>query len=608
MTKFLKYMKPYSGMMVAVVVFLTVEAMIALILPGYMADIVNEGVLPGQLSVIWRNGGIMLLLTLLSMLVALITGFFTARTAVGVSNDLREAVYEKVLQFSDAEVSRFNTSSLITRTTNDIVQVQNTLMMAIRQFIYAPIIAVGGIIRALERSTDLAWIVVLATAIMLVLMGALFFIALPKYKAWQNLIDRLNMVSRENLSGILVVRAFSTQQFEKERFNKANTELAGTERFVNQTFAIMTPVIYLLMNLTTALIVWVGARQVYEFRADIGDIFAFLQYGMLIIFAFLMISIMFIMVPRAVVSMNRINEVLDTEGSIKNSPSPTPFPENFKGIVEFRDVSFRYPDASEEDENVLENISFTAKPGETTAIIGATGVGKTSVFKLLLRFFDVTDGGIFLDGVDIRHVHKEELHNKIGYVSQKASLFTGTIRSNLLYADKEATEEKVRNAVEISQSEAFITDKPEGYESNVAQGGSNFSGGQRQRLSIARALVKDAPINLFDDSFSALDVKTDAMLRAALKEKMGGKTTIVIAQRISSILDADQILVLDHGKIAGIGKHSELMATCEVYKEIAASQLTEEESGAGAGHGAKDAPLLAHASGAGSNIAKEVTP
>jgi len=601
-------MKPYSGMMVAVVVFLTVEAMIALILPGYMADIVNEGVLPGQLSVIWRNGGIMLLLTLLSMLVALITGFFTARTAVGVSNDLREAVYEKVLQFSDAEVSRFNTSSLITRTTNDIVQVQNTLMMAIRQFIYAPIIAVGGIIRALERSTDLAWIVVLATAIMLVLMGALFFIALPKYKAWQNLIDRLNMVSRENLSGILVVRAFSTQQFEKERFNKANTELAGTERFVNQTFAIMTPVIYLLMNLTTALIVWVGARQVYEFRADIGDIFAFLQYGMLIIFAFLMISIMFIMVPRAVVSMNRINEVLDTEGSIKNSPSPTPFPENFKGIVEFRDVSFRYPDASEEDENVLENISFTAKPGETTAIIGATGVGKTSVFKLLLRFFDVTDGGIFLDGVDIRHVHKEELHNKIGYVSQKASLFTGTIRSNLLYADKEATEEKVRNAVEISQSEAFITDKPEGYESNVAQGGSNFSGGQRQRLSIARALVKDAPINLFDDSFSALDVKTDAMLRAALKEKMGGKTTIVIAQRISSILDADQILVLDHGKIAGIGKHSELMATCEVYKEIAASQLTEEESGAGAGHGAKDAPLLAHASGAGSNIAKEVTP
>ena len=587
---FLKYMKPYSGMMFAVVVFLAAEAMIALILPSYMANIINDGVLPGHLSAIWRNGGIMLVLTLLSMLVALITGFFTAQTATGVSNDLREAVYEKVLSFSDAEVNRFNTSSLITRTTNDIMQVQNTLMMAIRQFIYAPIIAVGGVIRALGRSTDLAWIVVLATAIMLVLMGILFFIALPKYKAWQELIDRLNLVSRENLSGILVVRAFSTQKFEKKRFKEANKNLADTERFVNQTFAFMTPMISLVLNLTTAMIVWVGARQVSAFRADIGDIFAFLQYGMLIIFSFLMISVMFIFVPRAVVSMNRINEVLLTEGSIPYNENPVPFPADFKGIVEFRDVTFKYPDAMEDDESVLNNISFTAKPGETTAIIGATGVGKTSIFKLLLRFFDVTGGGIFLDGIDIRDVHKEELHNKIGYVAQKASLFAGTILTNLLYADKEATEERIKNAVEISQSEAFIQGKPEGYESNVAQGGSNFSGGQRQRLSIARALVKDAPIILFDDSFSALDVKTDALLRAALKNKMGDKTAIVIAQRISSIMDADQILVLDHGRIAGIGKHKELMKTCDVYKEIAASQLSEE-----AGRGAEDASLLAHA-------------
>jgi len=578
MSKVFEFMKPYSWMMFFIVVLLAAEAMFALILPGYMADIVNDGVIPGHISVIWRNGGMMLLITLASMAAALVVGYFTARTATGVSNDLREAVYNKVLGFSNAEVNKFNTSSLITRTTNDIMQVQNTLMMAIRQFIYAPIIAVGGIIRALDRSTDMAWIIALATIIMLTLMGILFFIALPKFTSLQKLIDRLNTVTRENLSGILVVRAFSTQKFEKKRFEKANKELASTERFVNVTFAFMTPIIALIMNLTTAAIVWVGAQQASAFRADIGDIFAFLQYGMLIIFSFLMISMMFIMVPRAVVSANRIKEVLETEGSIIFKDEPTPFPQHFKGEVEFRNVSFRYPDATENDDNVLNNISFTAKPGQTTAIIGATGAGKTSIFKLLLRFFDVTGGGIYIDGVDIRDVHKEELHNKIGYVAQKASLFTGTIRSNLLYADKDATEEAIERAVSISQSEAFIAGKPEGYESNVAQGGTNFSGGQRQRLSIARALVKNAPINMFDDSFSALDVKTDAQLRAALKEKMGEKTTIVIAQRISSIMDAEQIVVLDNGTIAGLGTHKELMKNCNIYREIAASQLAEGEA------------------------------
>jgi len=578
MSKVFEFMKPYTWMMVCIVGLLAAEAMFALILPGYMADIVNDGVIPGHISVIWRNGLIMLGLTLLSMTAALVTGYFTARTATGVSNDLREAVYNKVLSFSNAEVNKFNTSSLITRTTNDIMQVQNTLMMAIRQFIYAPIIAVGGIIRALDRSTDMAWIVALATIIMMVLMGVLFIIALPKYTSLQKLIDRLNTVTRENLSGILVVRAFSTQRFEKKRFGEANKELADTERFVNQVFAVMTPVIMLIMNVTTAAIVWVGAQQASAFRSDIGDIFAFLQYGMLIIFSFLMISMMFIMVPRAVVSANRIKEVLDTEGSIEYKDDPVPFPQDFKGTVEFRNVSFRYPDATAEDGNVLSNISFTANPGETTAIIGATGAGKTSLFKLILRFFDVTGGGVYIDGIDIRDVHKEELHNKIGYVAQKATLFTGTIRSNLLYADKDASEEAIANAVKISQSEGFIQGKPDGYESNVAQGGANFSGGQRQRLSIARALVKNAPINIFDDSFSALDVKTDAQLRAALKAKMGDKTTIVIAQRISSIIDAEQIVVLDNGKVAGIGTHRELMKNCDVYREIAASQLTEEEA------------------------------
>ncbi|MCL2225322.1 MAG: ABC transporter ATP-binding protein/permease [Defluviitaleaceae bacterium] len=577
MNQFLKYMKPYGGFMLVIIVLLTAEAYFALVLPSYMADIVNDGVLTGRLSVIWRNGLIMLGLTFLSMLIALVVGFFTAKTATGVANDLREAVYEKVLRFSSAEVSKFNTSSLITRTTNDIVQVQNTLMMAIRQFIYAPVIAVGGIIRALERSTDMAWTVVIPTAIMMAAIGILCVVALPKYKKWQDLIDRINLVSRENLSGILVVRAFSTQGFEKKRFNEANTDLATTERFVNQAFSFLTPVIMLVMNLTTALIVWVGAHQASAFRADIGDIFAFLQYGMLIIFSFLMISMMFILVPRAIVSMKRIEEVLDTEGSIKPAENPLPFPDNFKGVVEFKDVTFRYPDATENDDNVLEGISFTAQPGQTTAIIGATGVGKSTILKLLLRFFDVTSGGIYIDGIDIRDAHKEELHHKIGYVAQKASLFSGTIMSNLLYADKDATEAQVKKAVEISQSAEFIAGKPEGYEANVAQGGANFSGGQRQRLSIARALVKDAPINLFDDSFSALDVKTDALLRAALKKESPNKTTIVIAQRISSIMDADLILVLDGGKIAGSGKHKELMKTCDVYREIAESQLSEEE-------------------------------
>jgi len=413
---------------------------------------------------------------------------------------------------------------------------------------------------------------------MIGICAILFIVALPKFKALQKLIDRLNLVSRENLSGILVVRAFSTQRFEKKRFAEANKKLADTELFVNQTFAFMTPIIALVMNVTTALIVWVGAQHVSAFRADIGDIFAFLQYGMLIIFAFLMISIMFIMVPRAVVCAERIKEVLETKGSIRYRKDPLPLPTDFKGIVEFRDVSFRYPDATENDDNVLNNISFTARPGKTTAIIGATGCGKTTVLKLLLRFFDVSSGAIYIDGMDIRDIRKEELHDKIGYVPQKASLFTGTIRSNLLYADKSATDERIKTAAEIAQAETFIQEKEGGYEHNVAQGGANFSGGQKQRLSIARALVKNAPIYLFDDSFSALDLKTDAQLRAALKRNMRNCTMLIVAQRISTIMEADQIIVLDNGKIAGLGAHSELMKTCEVYREIAASQLNEEEA------------------------------
>ncbi|MCL2616664.1 MAG: ABC transporter ATP-binding protein/permease [Defluviitaleaceae bacterium] len=577
MSKIFEYMKPYTAILLCIVALLFVEAVCALLLPSYMADIVNDGVLPGHMPVIWRNGLIMLLITLFSMVAALVAGYFTAITATGVANDLRQAVFQKVLSFSNAELNRFSTSSLITRTTNDIMQVQNTLVMAIRLFIYSPMIGIGGIIRALERNVSMTWIIGLATFLMVGIMVILFFVALPKYKLVQSLIDRLNLVSRENLSGILVVRAFSTQRFEKQRFEKANRDLSETNLFVDQTFSLITPTIMLTLNLTTALIVWIGAREASAFRVDIGDIFAFLQYGMLIIFAFLMVAIMLVLLPRAVVSAQRIKEVLETESSIQFTENPLQLPKDFKGEIEFKDVRFRYPDASEEDDNVLDGISFTAKPGQTTAIIGSTGSGKTTILRLLLRFFDTTGGAILVDGVDIRRVTKKDLHDKIGYVSQKALLFTGSIRSNLLYADKAATEEQIQDAAETAQAWAFIQGKPEGYASNVAQGGSNLSGGQRQRLSIARALVKNAPIYLFDDSFSALDLKTDALLRAALKRKTGNSTMLIVAQRISTIMDADQIVVLDNGKVAGLGNHTQLMKTCEVYREIAASQLSEEE-------------------------------
>jgi len=572
-----KYLRPYILMVLITVALLAVEVVAALALPGYMADIVNDGVIMGHISVIWRNGAIMLLITLGSVIVAVITGFFTARTATGVANDLRQAVFEKVIRFSNAEINTFSTSSLITRTTNDITQVQTTLMWAIRLLIYAPMLAVGGIMRALYRSVSMTWIVALATIIMVGTMAVLFLIALPKFKLVQGLIDRLNLVSRENLSGILVVRAFNTQAFEKKRFDKANKELAETNLFVDQTFALMLPVVNLVLNLTTALIVWVGARQASAFQVNIGDIFAFLQYGILIIFSFLMVAMMLVLLPRAVVSAGRIKEVLETKSSLMYKSDPIRLTDDFKGVIEFRDVSFRYPDSTDDDDNVLSKISFTANPGQTTAIIGATGSGKSSILKLMLRFYDVIGGEILVDGVDIRDIFKEDLHDKIGYVPQKALLFTGTIYSNLLYADKNASGERIFDAVDTAQAKGFIQDKPEGYESNVAQGGSNLSGGQRQRLSIARALVKNAPVYLFDDSFSALDLKTDAQLRAALKRKTGNSTMVIVAQRISTIMDADQIIVLEHGEVAGLGKHKELMRTCEVYREIAASQLSEEE-------------------------------
>lgn len=576
MSKIFEYTKPYVPMLLLCIVLLSVEAYSALILPGRMADIVNDGVLAGNTSLIWNTGLSMLFVSAIGVFCALTVCYLSAKISTGVANDLREAVFKKVLHFSNAEINKFSTSSLITRTTNDITQIQSTLIMSIRMLIYAPVLGVGGIIRASNRDMSMTWIIAIATLIMVGIIAVLIIVVLPKFKMVQTLIDRMNMVSRENLSGILIVRAFNTQQFEKQRFDKANKDLADTNRFVEQSFAFVTPSIMLIINVTTALIVWFGAHQVSAFRIDVGDLFAFMQYGILILFSFIMLAVLFVFLPRAVVSSERIKEVLETEGTLLYRKDPLTLPKDFKGNVEFRDVTFRFPDATEEDDPVLKNISFKCQAGETTAIIGATGSGKSTVLQLLLRFYDVTSGGIYVDGYDIRDISKQELHNKIGYVPQKAHLFTGTIRSNLLYADKKAGEDRMKEAIEIAQSTEFINEKPEKYDSNVAQGGTNFSGGQRQRLSIARALVKNAPIYLLDDSFSALDLKTDALLRAALKRKTGaGSTKVIVAQRISTIMDADQIIVLEHGKIAGLGTHFELLSNCEVYREIAASQLSE---------------------------------
>jgi ATP-binding cassette subfamily B protein len=446
--------------------------------------------------------------------------------------------------------------------------------MAIRMLIYAPIIGVGGIIKALSKSASMSWIIALAVIVLLSLIGSVFMIALPKFKAIQKLIDRLNLVTRENLSGMMVIRAFNTQKFEEGRFDKANRDLTDTNLFVSRVMIVLFPAMMLIMNGITLLIVWIGSHQIAESSMQVGDMMAFMQYAMQILFAFIMMSFMFIMIPRASVSAQRIDEVLKVEPSILDPKEPKHFAKQVKGLVEFKNVSFRYPGA---EEDVLKNISFKAMPGQTTAFIGSTGSGKSTLINLLPRFYDITKGEVLIDGVDIKAVTQHELRDLIGYVPQRGSLFKGTIESNLKYADENATEEELRKAAEIAQAMEFINEKPEGFNSEISQGGTNVSGGQKQRLSIARALVKKPKIFIFDDSFSALDFKTDSALRKALKTETASSTLLIVAQRISTIKNAEQIIVLDEGKVVGIGTHEELMANCTTYQEIALSQLSKEE-------------------------------
>lgn len=527
-----------------------------------------------QTGYILKIGLFMLLIAFIGGIATVFVGLLSSKIATGVARNLRKQVFKKVESFSNKEFDQFSTASLITRCTNDVTQIQQLLSMGIKMMCYAPIIGIGGIIMAIKKSPSMSWIIAVAVITLVGMIMVIMAIAMPKFKAIQKLIDKLNLVSRENLSGLMVVRSFGTQEYETERFEQANTELTKTNLFVNRVMVFMMPSMMLIMNGVTLLIVWVGAQQIASSSMQVGDMMAFMQYAMQILMSFMMLSMVFMMIPRAAVSAGRIAEVLEAEISITDPENPTSFDEAKKGFIEFRNVHFRYDGAKED---ALSDISFVARPGQTTAIIGSTGSGKSTIANLILRFYDVNKGEILIDGVDIREVEQEALRSKIGYVPQKGDLLSGTIASNLKYGKKEATDEEMKIAAEVAQALDFILEKPEQFDSPISQGGANVSGGQKQRLTIARALMKKPDILIFDDSFSALDFKTDAMLRKALKEQTKEATVLLIAQRVSTIMNAEQILVLEKGRIVGRGTHRELLEHCPEYAEIASSQLSKEE-------------------------------
>lgn len=531
-----------------------------------------------QYQYLFVKGGLMLFVALGSAVAAVAVGFLAARVAAGFSRDLRKDVFHKVEHFSSAEFNKFSTNTLITRTTNDIQQIQMVLVMILRIVIYAPIIGIGAIIKVIQSNANMTWIIALVIVVILSIMMVAFTTVMPKFKILQKLMDGLNSVVREMLDGMPVIRAFNNQKKEEEKFEEANSKIMKTNMFTARAMSTLMPLIMLVMNSATILIVWVGGHQIDSGSLQVGDMMAFMQYSMQIIMAFMMITMISIMIPRASVAAGRVSEILHTKPSIEDPQAPKHLADDQRGRIEFRNVSFRYPGA---EEDVLKNITFTAEPGQTTAFIGSTGSGKSTIINLVPRFYDVTQGAIYVDGVNVKDVTQHELRDHIGYVPQKGTLFTGTIESNLRYAKEDATEEELAKAAEIAQALEFIEEKPERYETAITQGGTNVSGGQRQRLSIARALVKKPEIYIFDDTFSALDFKTDAKLRKALNIlcQETKSTVLLVAQRISSIMHAERIVVLDKGEVVGIGNHEELMKSCEVYQEIAYSQLSKEELG-----------------------------
>ena len=553
------------------------DSIIAQAAAGYIKDAYTHiGIDTDQIETtyILHTGAKMLALAFLGMAASILVGLLASRVGAGVGRRLRENVFRKVVGFSNAEFDKFSTASLITRSTNDIQQIQLLLVMILRMVLYAPIMAIGGIWKVFHTNVDMSWIIGLAVAVIIVIVGFLFLVVMPKFKLIENQVDKLNLVSREILTGLSVIRAFGTQKYEEERFDDANKALTKTNLFVNRAMTFMMPLMMFVMNSIAVLIVWVGGHSINDGAMQVGDMMAFIQYTMQIIMAFLMICMISVMLPRAAVSAGRVDEVLTSETMIHDPGNPSHIPEEGKGKIVFDHVSFRYPGA---EEDVLHDISFTAEPGKTTAFIGSTGCGKSTLVNLIPRFYDVTDGKITIDGKDIRNVSQHELREKLGYVPQKAVLFSGDIASNILYGNPDGSEAEMTEAATIAQATEFIEQKKKKYKSTISQGGSNVSGGQKQRLSIARAIAKHPDVYIFDDSFSALDYKTDATLRAKLKEKTSESTVMIVAQRISTILHADQIIVLDDGQIVGKGTHKELLKNCEAYYQIASSQLSENE-------------------------------
>ena len=590
MLKILRYLKDVKFSAVAIILLLILQAYCELSLPSYTADIIDIGIMQGgveggavggitnwdvQLNYLLSTGAKMLGMSLIMLVCAVLVGLLSSRAGALIGKNLREKVFQKVISFSHAEIDKFSTASLITRSTNDIQQVQMVSVMLLRMVAYAPIMGIGGIVKVANTKTGMEWIIGLAVGCVLLLVGTLMIIAFPKFKIVQSLIDRMNLVSREILTGIPVIRAFSREEHEIKRFEKANKDLMQTQLFTNRVMAFMMPAMTLIMNCITISIVWVGANMIDFGNLEVGDMMAFITYTMQIVMSFLVLTMISILLPRAGVAADRIEEVLHTEVVIKDKEvlKDDELTEIF-GRVTFEQVDFCYPNAKED---ALSKIDFTAEPGKVTAIIGSTGCGKSTLLNLIPRFYDVTGGRILIDGVDIRDISQKKLHSLLGYVPQKAVLFSGTIGSNVKFGGDDITEETVKKAVEIAQAKEFILSKPEGYDSEIAQGGTNVSGGQKQRLSIARAIATNPKIYLFDDSFSALDYKTDAALRKALNETIQDATVIIVAQRISTILHADQILVLEEGRIVGKGTHEELLNSCEEYLEIAKSQLSEKE-------------------------------
>ena len=569
---FRQYLPTYRWPLVLVLILLSIQAIANLFLPELNADIINNGVVKGDIGYILRTGGFMLIVTGILGVAAVIGVYWSAKVSMAFGRDVRSGIFRKVETFSQVEVNTFGAASLITRNTNDVQQVQQVLLLALTQMISAPILVVGGLIMALRQDVPLSGVLLVIIPIMIALIGTVMYKAIPLFRALQKKIDRINLVMRETLAGVRVIRAFVRTRDEEARFDEASLDLMDTGLRVNRLFAITLPALMLIMNLSTVAVLWLGAYRVNSGDMPIGNLTAFLQYISLILFSIMTAVILFVMVPRGQVSGARIQEVLQTEPTIWDPP--TPISPIRRGHVEFRDVEFRYPGA---EEPVLRHISFEANPGETTAIVGSTGSGKSTLINLLPRFYDATGGAVVIDGVDVKDMDRQDLWSRIGIVPQKAFLFGGTIASNLRFGDQDATDDDLWKALEIAQGREFVEEMEAGLDSPIAQGGTNVSGGQRQRLAIARALVKKPDIYVFDDSFSALDFRTDARLRAALGRELGHATVIIVAQRVGTILHADRIVVLDNGGVVGIGTHDELMRTCETYREIVLSQVTEEE-------------------------------